>query len=61
MKEHTVSDQAGESIVDRFGRDPEVAGDLSVGHTADGFHEDAAVETGELLPVGRRKSLGAEA
>jgi len=60
MKEHTVSAQAGESIVDRLGRDPEVAGDLSVGHAADGLHEDAEVESGELLPVGHGEGLGAE-
>ena len=60
VKEHTVAAQAGESIVDCLGRDAQVAGDLSVGHPANGFHDNAVVETGELLPVGHRESLGAE-
>ena len=60
MKEHTVSAQAGESIVDRLGRDPQVSGDLSVGHPAHRLHEDAEVESRELLPVGHGEGLGAE-
>jgi len=55
-----MSADAGDVSIDSRGADIDVSGDLAVGHTPDGLHEDALVEVGTLLPVGCIESLGAE-
>jgi hypothetical protein len=57
MEQQTVAPQTGQSLVDGLGTDAEVAGDLTVGHPSDGLQDEAAIQTGKLLPVRRRKRL----
>ena len=52
--------EAGELVIDRFGRDPDVPGDLAVGHAADGFCQQRAHHVGALKPVRYMEGLGAE-
>ncbi len=47
--------------VDGLRSDPNIPGNLSVRHAADGLHYDLFVEVWALLPVGWVESLGAEA
>ena len=39
----------------------QIFGNLSVGHAADGFHNDLGIEVGHLLPVGCGEGLCTEA
>ena len=60
VEQEAVAPQAAELAVDRAGADGEVAGDLAVGHGADGFHEEAGQDLGSLEPVGAIEGLGTE-
>jgi hypothetical protein len=57
MKEHTVTAEAGDPVIDRRGAHPKVPGDLPVGHPAHRLHDDLFVEAGEFLPVRGRERL----
>ena len=57
MEEQTMTAQAGDVPVDGFGRDLQIASNLSVGHPSGGFHDDLGIEAGPLLPVGCAECL----
>ena len=57
MQEDAVSAESCDMPVDGGWGDVEGTGDLTVGHAADGHHEDLGVEKRELLPVRGGESL----
>jgi len=57
VQEEAVSAEAGEEAIDGAGRDTQVAGDLSVGHAADGPHEEPGGQVRSFEPVGGAEGL----
>ena len=55
-----MSTQPAEVPIDRLGRNSEISRDLSIGHSADRFHEDVVIQVRELLPVRGTKGLATE-
>ena len=61
VEEQTMPAQTGYVAVDCLGRHFQIAGNLSIGHSSGGFHDDLGIQVGSLLPVGCGKCLGTEA
>jgi len=57
MEEQTMTAQAGDVSVDGLRRYLQIPGNLSVGHSSGGFHDDLGIEIGALLPVGCGEGL----
>ena len=60
VKQHTVSGETGQVSIDGAWTDLQVPGDLSIGHAADGLHQDGCVDVRSFLPVSGAECLGAE-
>ena len=56
-----MTGQPGDVAINGWRADFEIPGNLAVGHTAGGLHEDPGIEVGPFLPVRLGESLCAEA
>jgi hypothetical protein len=61
MKQKTMTAQTGDVPVDGLRSDLQITGNLPVGHTSGGFHDDLGIEFGAFLPIGGGEGLTTEA
>jgi len=61
MEQHAVTAEPGHMAIDGFGADPQITRSLAMSHATDDFGDEVRIEVWELLPVGCRESLCAEA
>ena len=55
-----MASKTGQVTIDGVWGDVQIAGNLAVGHAAEGFHEDQAIEVWFFLPVGCAEGLSTE-
>ena len=55
-----MASKTGQVTIDGIWRDVQITGNLAIGHAAEGFHEDQAIEVWHFLPVGCAEGLSTE-